>query len=76
MDGWWYSVFEEVKLRGRGDFESGDCLFRLPASPVHSEQVRLRAAVFVHPEEPLSIKPVSAQRCTLYVQFQLEMSAL
>lgn len=69
-------MFEEVKLPSRGYFESGDCLFRLPASPVHSEQVPLRAAVFVHPEEPLSIKPVSAQRCTLYVQFQLEMSAL
>lgn len=40
-----------------------------PASPAHSEQVGLRAAVFVHPEEPLGIKTrVSAQRCTLREQ--------
>ncbi|KAF0029672.1 hypothetical protein F2P81_018777 [Scophthalmus maximus] len=44
------------------------CLSRLAASPVHSEQVPLRAAAFVHPAEPLGVHPGSAQRCTRDVQ--------
>lgn len=43
-----------LELRVRRYFSSGALLFRLPASPAHSEQVPLRAAVFVHPAEPHS----------------------
>lgn len=47
-------------------FVSGDCFLRLPASPVHSEQVPPRAAAFV---QARGAEPVSAQRCTSMSNF-------
>ncbi|KAK1906112.1 putative E3 ubiquitin-protein ligase TOM1, partial [Dissostichus eleginoides] len=40
------------------------------ASPVHSEQVPLRAAVFVHPEEPLSVKTSLCAKYSIMKEFE------